>query len=57
MKPEELANFDECFLTGTAAELTPVSLVGEYKFTPGAACKALLEAFSEAVTPKKVAAE
>jgi branched-chain amino acid aminotransferase len=57
MMPEELANFDECFLTGTAAELTPVSLVGEYKFTPGAVCKTLIEAFSAAVTPKKVAAE
>ena len=28
------ANFDECFLTGTAAEITPVSLVGEYSFKP-----------------------
>ena len=25
IKPEELANVTECFLTGTAAEVTPVS--------------------------------
>ncbi len=57
IKPEELANYDECFLTGTAAEITPVSLVGEYKFKPAKACETLLNAFNEAVTPKKVAAE
>lgn len=57
IKPEELSNFDECFLTGTAAEVTPVSEVGEYKFKPGKACSTLINAYTEAVTPKKVAAE
>ena len=57
MMPHELANYDECFLTGTAAEITPVSLVGEYSFKPGKACETLLNAFNVAVTPKKVAAE
>ena len=57
MMPDELKNFDECFLTGTAAEITPVSLVGEYSFKPGRACETLLKAFNAAVTPKKVAAE
>ncbi len=55
--PEELKNFDECFLTGTAAEITPVSLVGEYGFKPGKACETLINAYSAAVMPKKVAAE
>ncbi len=55
--PEELANYDECFLTGTAAEVTPVSQVGEFKFTPGQACTTLINAYAEAVVPKKVAAE
>ena len=32
--PEEMADLKECFLTGTAAEITPVSRVGNYKFTP-----------------------
>jgi branched-chain amino acid aminotransferase len=36
IRPEELATFSECFLTGTAAEVTPVSEIGEYRFTPGA---------------------
>ena len=57
IKPEELSQFDECFLTGTAAEVTPVSLIGEYKFTPGDACRTLIDAYARAVTPKKVAAE
>lgn len=55
--PEELSQFDECFLTGTAAEVTPVSLIGDYKFTPGDACRTLIDAYSAAVQPKKAAAE
>lgn len=57
MRPEELSNFDECFLTGTAAELTPVSEVGEFRFKPGQACQTLIEAYSAEVAPKRVAAE
>jgi len=57
MMPEELSNFDECFLTGTAAELTPVSEVGEFRFRPGKACQTLIEAYSAEVTPKREAAE
>jgi branched-chain amino acid aminotransferase len=34
--PEEMAKASECFLTGTAAEITPVGEIGPYKFTPGA---------------------
>ena len=32
MNLDELNNFDACFLTGTAAEVTPVSQIGDYKF-------------------------
>ena len=32
IKPEEMRNFVGCFLTGTAAEVTPVSEINEYKF-------------------------
>ena len=35
MMPEEMANATECFLTGTAAEVTPVGSIGDYTFTPG----------------------
>ncbi len=32
--PEELAKADEVFITGTAAEVTPVAQIGDYRFTP-----------------------
>ena len=53
--PEEMAGFEECFLTGTAAEVTPVSEIGPYKFTPGRICKQLLADF-DAATRRKAAA-
>ncbi|MBJ6987475.1 MULTISPECIES: branched-chain amino acid aminotransferase [unclassified Devosia] len=56
MQPEELAEFDECFLTGTAAEVTPVSEVGEYRFTPGNGCRELIELYTAASHPAKAAA-
>lgn len=53
--PEEMAGFEECFLTGTAAEVTPVSEIGPYKFTPSRICQQLLADF-DAATRRKVAA-
>jgi len=32
ISPEELANFEGCFLTGTAAEVTPVSQIQNYNY-------------------------
>jgi branched-chain amino acid aminotransferase len=55
--PEELADFQECFICGTGAEVTPVSEVGSYTFTPGAVSRKMLEAYTDAVTPKALAAE
>ena len=56
--PEELKDFTEVFLTGTAAEITPVGKIGELSFTPGAITKALLEDFDALVRQGvKVAAE
>jgi len=55
IQPEEMSGFQECFLTGTAAEVTPVSEIGSYKFTPGAICKQLLADFDVA-TRRKAAA-
>ncbi len=57
MKPEELGQYDECFLTGTAAEVTPVSQIGDLSFTPDIACKTLIEAYEAEVQPKRAAAE
>ena len=47
--PEELATFSECFLTGTAAEVTPVSEIGKYKFTPGKVTKLMMADFDALV--------
>ena len=57
IKPEELSDFEECFLTGTAAEVTPVAEVGDFRFKPGRVCQTLIEAYSAEVMPKRVAAE
>ena len=51
IKPEELPDFSECFLTGSAAEVTPVSEIGPYKFTPGQITKTLMEDFTALVQP------
>jgi len=51
IQPEEMEGFEECFLTGTAAEVTPVSEIGPYRFTPGAISKALMEDYTAAVQP------
>ncbi|MCW5697589.1 MAG: branched-chain amino acid aminotransferase [Bauldia sp.] len=48
--PEELPTFSECWLTGTAAEVTPVSEIGPHRFTPGAFSRAMMEDYQAAVT-------
>lgn len=54
--PEELVGFDECFLTGTAAEITPVSEIGEARFMPGKISERLLNDYMALVQPKSKAA-
>jgi branched-chain amino acid aminotransferase len=49
IQPEELTGFTECFLTGSAAEVTPVSEIGPYKFKPGALTETLMNAYSDEV--------
>ena len=43
--PEEMAKASECFLTGTAAEITPVGEIDKYRFTPGKITEALWDDF------------
>ncbi|MGF7161762.1 branched-chain amino acid aminotransferase [Rhodoligotrophos appendicifer] len=50
--PEEMEGFEQCFITGTAAEVTPVSEVGPYKFVVGDITKSLMEDYMTAVRPK-----
>ena len=47
--PEEMATFNECFVCGTGAEVTPVSEAGPYKFTPGNISRALIEDYTAEV--------
>jgi branched-chain amino acid aminotransferase len=54
--PDELATFSECFITGTAAEVTPVSEIGPHRFAPGALTRALMEDYAAEVQPKAKAA-
>ena len=59
IKPEEMANASECFLTGTAVEVTPVGQIDKYSFTPGEVCNVLGEDYSQLVRSEEpaVAAE
>ena len=55
IKPEELKSFVGCFLTGTAAEVTPVSCIAEYQFK---VCKMIIdlnESYQALVKKKKAA--
>lgn len=47
--PEEMAGFDECFLTGTAAEVTPVGCIDQYTFVPGGICQQMIGDYENCV--------
>ena len=49
--PDELESFNECFVCGTGAEVTPVSEIGPYRFQPGNISRAMIEAYAAAVRP------
>ena len=49
IKPEELTGFSECFLTGSAAEVTPVSEIGTWRFKPGQLTETLMNAYADEV--------
>ena len=55
IKPEEMVNFVGCFLTGTAAEVTPVSQIDKYKFTICNVIKDLSESYQTLVRKKTAA--
>ena len=54
--PEELAGFNECFIVGSAAEVTPVAEIGPYSFKPGNISRTMMDAYTNAVRPKSKAA-
>ncbi|KAF0225126.1 MAG: branched-chain amino acid [Rhodospirillaceae bacterium] len=47
--PEDMGKATECFLTGTAAEVTPVREIGPYTFTPGEISKTLISDYDTLV--------
>jgi len=47
--PDELKTFNECFIVGSAAEVTPVAEIGPYAFKPGNISRSLLDAYTNAV--------
>jgi branched-chain amino acid aminotransferase len=55
IQPEELAGFEACFLTGTAAEVTPVSEIADWRFQVDAITRALMEDYQAEVQPKAAA--
>ena len=47
--PDELAKFEQCWLTGTAAEVTPVGQIGPHKYTVGSVVKEIAEEYESLV--------
>jgi branched-chain amino acid aminotransferase len=55
-----MEGFEQCFLTGTAAEITPVSEIGPYRFEVGALTKTVVADYDALVrrpAPAVAAAE
>jgi branched-chain amino acid aminotransferase len=54
--PEELTGFSECFITGTAAEVTAVAQIADWNFNPGGITRQLMDDYTAEVNPKSAAA-
>ena len=55
ISPDELGNFDGCFLTGTAAEITPVASIADHKYKICDVILGLSKSFDQLVRQKKAA--
>lgn len=47
--PDEMPYFDECFVVGTAAEVTPVREIAGIHYTPGKVCQMMVEDYDACV--------
>ncbi|WP_118137742.1 branched-chain amino acid aminotransferase [Oceanicella sp. SM1341] len=50
--PDEMESFEQCWLTGTAAEVTPVGQIGDYNFEVGALTRTIAEDYEKLVRGK-----
>ncbi|MBN7786840.1 branched-chain amino acid aminotransferase [Ponticoccus gilvus] len=49
IEPGEMESFEQCWLTGTAAEVTPVGQIGDYTFEVGALTRDISESYEKLV--------
>ncbi len=49
IEPGEMEGFQQCWLTGTAAEVTPVGQIGDYNFEVGALTREVAESYEKLV--------
>ena len=47
--PDEMEGFEQCWLTGTAAEVTPVGQIGEFRFEVGALTRDIAKSYEDLV--------
>ena len=47
--PDELPTFNECFIVGSAAEVTPVAEIGPYSFKPGNISRTMMDSYTNAI--------
>ncbi len=56
IQPEEMDGFRHCFITGTAAEVTPVAEIGPYRFeAPGPIAECLMRDYEALVRRRRAA--
>jgi branched-chain amino acid aminotransferase len=55
IQPDEMAGFEQCFVTGTAVEIFPVGEIGPYNFEVGGMIRTLMGDF-DTLTAQKTAA-
>ena len=51
--PDELNTFSECFITGTAAEITPVAEIGQHIYNPSSITENLVNDYDEVINSRK----
>jgi branched-chain amino acid aminotransferase len=56
IEPGEMEGFEQCWLTGTAAEVTPVGRIGDYAFEVGALTRAIAGDYEKLVRGRLQAA-